>query len=180
MTMTLSSTTESWSTTIWSCRRDGAAGLHRDDLDSASRERAVSRQLAARTTRAEGLRQALFAWAFNPAIRDTDPPPEIAAALDWAERASLPIADLEDTATARLALAACARNLHLPKNGWGRIVPAAPASRAGTAWTDDGTSRRPTTCAIRWTAGLCALSCHSRCWGRGSSCCGPHNVVLSA
>ena len=36
------------------------------------------------------LRQALFAWAFNPATRDTDPPPEIAAALDWAERASLP------------------------------------------------------------------------------------------
>jgi len=42
------------------------------------------------------LRQALFAWAFNPATRDTDPPPEIAAALDWAERASLPVADLED------------------------------------------------------------------------------------
>ena len=58
------------------------------------------------------LRQALFAWAFNPATRDTDPPPEIAAALDWAERASLPVAELEDTATVRLALAACARNLN--------------------------------------------------------------------
>ena len=57
------------------------------------------------------LRQALFAWAFNPATRDTDPPPEIAAALDWAERASLPVAELEDTATVRLALAACARTL---------------------------------------------------------------------
>jgi len=57
------------------------------------------------------LRQALFAWAFNPATRDTDPPPETAAALDWAERASLPVAELEDTATVRLALAACARNL---------------------------------------------------------------------
>jgi integrase len=57
------------------------------------------------------LRQALFAWAFNPATRDTDPPPEIAAALDWAERASLPVAELEDTATVRLALGACARNL---------------------------------------------------------------------
>jgi hypothetical protein len=33
------------------------------------------------------LRQALFGWAFNPATRDTDPPPELAAALDWAERA---------------------------------------------------------------------------------------------
>ena len=34
-----------------------------------------------------------------------------------------------------------------------------------------------TTSVIRWTAGLCALSCRSRCWGRGSSCCGPHNHV---
>ena len=33
------------------------------------------------------LRTALFAWAFNPATRDTDPPEKIAAALDWAERA---------------------------------------------------------------------------------------------
>ena len=190
------------------------------------------------------LRRALFGWAFNPATRDTDPPPEIAAALDWAERASLPVADLEDTATVRLALAACARNLngkpaagstqrrkrsvfynalgyaveqghlpsnpvdriqwttpavaqtvdrrvvvspaqaktllaavrglsgrgrhleafygclyyaalrpseavmlrdsdlHLPKRGWGRIVLATSASRAGTAWTDHGTTRQ--------------------------------------
>ena len=43
------------------------------------------------------LRQALFAWAFNPATRDTAPPPQIAAALDWAERASLPVTYLEDT-----------------------------------------------------------------------------------
>jgi integrase len=190
------------------------------------------------------LRQALFNWAFNPATRDTDPPPEITAALDWAERASLPVADLEDTVIVRLALAACARNLtgkpaagstqrrkrsvfynalgfaveqghlasnpvdriqwtgpavaqmvdrrvvvspaqartllatvrdlsgrgehleafygclyyaalrpseavmlrdsdlHLPRNGWGRIVLAASASRAGTAWTDDDTARQ--------------------------------------
>jgi hypothetical protein len=57
------------------------------------------------------LRQALFGWAFNPAARQLDPPPEIADALGWAERASLPVAELEDTATVRLALAACARNL---------------------------------------------------------------------
>jgi hypothetical protein len=37
--------------------------------------------------------------------------PEIAAALEWAERASLPAAELEDTATVRLALAACAKTL---------------------------------------------------------------------
>ena len=176
--------------------------------------------------------------------RQLDPPPKIAAALGWAERASLPVAELEDTATVRLALAACARtltgkaaagstqrrkrsvfynalgyaveqghlasnpvdriqwttpavaasvdrrvvvspaqarsllaavralsgrgqhleaffaclyyaalrpseavmlreaDLYLPKKGWGRIVLAASASRAGTAWTDDGTARQ--------------------------------------
>ena len=58
------------------------------------------------------LRQALFGWAFNPATRQLNPPPETAAALGWAERASLPVAELEDTATVRLALAACARNLN--------------------------------------------------------------------
>jgi hypothetical protein len=57
------------------------------------------------------LRQALFSWAFNPATRDITPPPHIAAALDWAERASLPVTGLEDTATVRLALAACAMTL---------------------------------------------------------------------
>jgi hypothetical protein len=35
----------------------------------------------------------------------------VGGALDWAGRASLPVADLEDTATVRLALAACARSL---------------------------------------------------------------------
>jgi integrase len=33
-------------------------------------------------------------------------------------------------------------DLHLPKKGWGRIVLAASASRAGTAWTGDGTARQ--------------------------------------
>jgi len=190
------------------------------------------------------LRQALFSWAFNPATRDTTPPPHIAAALDWAGRASLPVTDLEDTATVRLALGACAKtlagkpaagstqrrkrsvfynalgyavelghlgsnpvdriqwtapavaasvdrrvvvspaqaatlltaagrlgqrgehletffavlyyaalrpseavmlreaDLHLLKAGWGRIVLAASASRAGRAWTDEGTARQ--------------------------------------
>ncbi len=57
------------------------------------------------------LRQALFAWAFNPATRGITPPPRIAAALDWAERSSLPVTDLEEAATVRLALAACAKTL---------------------------------------------------------------------
>jgi integrase len=60
---------------------------------------------------AKVLRRALFGWAFNPATRDLDPPPEITAALDWAARASLPVTALEDTATVRLALAACAKTL---------------------------------------------------------------------
>jgi integrase len=33
-------------------------------------------------------------------------------------------------------------DLYLPKKGWGRIFLAASASRAGTAWTDDGTARQ--------------------------------------
>ena len=61
------------------------------------------RQGAGRS-RGQVLRQALFSWAFNPATRDSDPPPKIAGALDWAERASLPVAELKDTATVRLAL----------------------------------------------------------------------------
>jgi integrase len=60
---------------------------------------------------AKVLRQALFGWAFNPATRQLDPPPQIAAALGRAERASLPVLGLEDTATVRLALGACATTL---------------------------------------------------------------------
>ena len=56
------------------------------------------------------LRQALFGWAFNPVTRDITPPRN-AAALDWAERASLPVIDPEDTATVRLAVGACAATL---------------------------------------------------------------------
>ncbi|MDQ2812907.1 MAG: tyrosine-type recombinase/integrase [Actinomycetota bacterium] len=193
---------------------------------------------------AKVLRQALFGWAFNPATRDQVPPPQIATALEWAASASLPLAALEDTATVRAALGACAKtltgkaasgsmqrrkrsvfynalgyaveqghltsnpvdriqwtapavaasvdrrvvvspaqarsllaavrglsergvhleafygclyyaalrpseavmlrrsDLHLPRQGWGRIVLAASASRAGTAWTDHGTARQ--------------------------------------
>ena len=57
------------------------------------------------------LRRALFAWAFNPATRETDPPREIALALGWAARASLPLSALDDPATVRLALGACAKTL---------------------------------------------------------------------
>ena len=57
------------------------------------------------------LRRALFAWAFNPATRQADPPREIALALGWAARASLPVAALDDPATVRVALGACAKTL---------------------------------------------------------------------
>jgi len=33
-------------------------------------------------------------------------------------------------------------DLHLPRQGWGRIVLAASASRAGRSWTDHGTARQ--------------------------------------
>jgi integrase len=33
-------------------------------------------------------------------------------------------------------------DLHLPMKGWGRIVLAASASRAGRSWTDHGTARQ--------------------------------------
>jgi len=56
------------------------------------------------------LRRALFAWAFNPATRDTDPPREIALALGWAARASLPISALDDPAVVRVTWVTAARN----------------------------------------------------------------------
>ena len=57
------------------------------------------------------LRRALFAWAFNPATREQAPPREITLALGWAARASLPVSALDDSATVRLALGACAKTL---------------------------------------------------------------------
>ncbi len=57
------------------------------------------------------LRRSLFGWAFNPGTRNLTPPTETAAALAWMTAASLPIAALEETATTRLALDACARTL---------------------------------------------------------------------
>jgi integrase len=57
------------------------------------------------------LRKALLGWAFNPSTRDQQPPPDIEAALDWAARASLPVTELDNPATVRRALAACATTL---------------------------------------------------------------------
>src|SRR5262249_47063784 len=41
----------------------------------------------------------------------TTPPPQVAAALAWAERVSLPVSALEDPAVVRAALDACARTV---------------------------------------------------------------------
>ena len=57
------------------------------------------------------LRRSLFAWAFNPGTRNLTPPDETAGALAWIAAASLPVAALEDAATIRVALDACARTL---------------------------------------------------------------------
>ena len=57
------------------------------------------------------LRRSLLGWAFNPGTRNFIPPPEAAAALAWIAAASLPVAALEEAATVRLALDACARTL---------------------------------------------------------------------
>ena len=57
------------------------------------------------------LRRSLFGWAFNSGTRNLTPPEETAAALAWIEAASLPVAALEEAATIRVALDACARTL---------------------------------------------------------------------
>jgi integrase len=55
------------------------------------------------------LSRALFGWAFNPATAGGAVPPDIAAALVWAEAASPPVTVLADPAVLRAILNACAR-----------------------------------------------------------------------
>ncbi len=50
------------------------------------------------------LRQALRQYALPPATRETDRPADVAAALVWLERASLPLVELAKARTVRLAL----------------------------------------------------------------------------
>jgi len=54
------------------------------------------------------LRRSLFSWAFNPGTRNLTPPAETARALAWIAAASLPVTALEEAATIRIALDACA------------------------------------------------------------------------
>jgi len=57
------------------------------------------------------LRRALRNWAFNPPRRDSDKPEEIAAALRWLAKASVPVSALEESRMISRALDACATNL---------------------------------------------------------------------
>jgi integrase len=56
-------------------------------------------------------RRALFSYAFNAARAGRPLPSEITGALAWIAKASLPVAALEEPATVRAALNACARRL---------------------------------------------------------------------
>jgi integrase len=59
----------------------------------------------------EVMRRALFSYAFNAASTSRPVPGEITRALEWIAKASLPVATLEEPATVRAALNACARRL---------------------------------------------------------------------
>src|SRR5258708_9442504 len=68
------------------------------------------------------MRRALFGYAFNSASAARPVPREITRALEWIAKGSLPVSALEDPATVRTALNACARRLD------GK-PPAAPTTR---------------------------------------------------
>lgn len=57
------------------------------------------------------LRAALYGWAYNRNRWDLTPPEEIAAALAWVEKNSLPISELEEAKTVRAALDALSLKL---------------------------------------------------------------------
>jgi integrase len=59
----------------------------------------------------EVLRKALYGWAFNPPQRAAGVPAEVAEALTWAAKASLPVSALRETPTIRRVLDALALKL---------------------------------------------------------------------
>jgi len=69
----------------------------------------------ARTPDPGTVRKALIGWAFNPKLRKTPRPANIASALAWIERTSLPLSVLNDPKerprAIRAALDACSRTL---------------------------------------------------------------------
>jgi integrase len=80
-----------------------------DCLASVTRALVVDQRGAPRP---EVLHRALATWAFNKQrMESQEPPEEIAAALAWLEKKSLPMTELEDSAMLRRALDAAAVNL---------------------------------------------------------------------
>ncbi|WP_326023090.1 tyrosine-type recombinase/integrase [Streptomyces endophyticus] len=59
----------------------------------------------------QGLRRALYSWAFNKKAWDSDPRPEWQTALEWLERTSLPVSELEDPDLLRRGLDALCRKI---------------------------------------------------------------------
>jgi len=57
------------------------------------------------------LRKALYGWAFNTKLREADPPAYLAAAVNWIERNTVPLADLADPDVLRRVLNQLARKL---------------------------------------------------------------------
>ncbi|MFG2002085.1 tyrosine-type recombinase/integrase [Spirillospora sp. NPDC048911] len=59
----------------------------------------------------ETLRNALRRWEYNKTRREANRPAEVTAALNWARKVSVPLADLAEFEGITLALGACARKL---------------------------------------------------------------------
>ncbi|MGW4662889.1 tyrosine-type recombinase/integrase [Streptosporangium sandarakinum] len=57
------------------------------------------------------LRAALYRWAFNKQRRESEKPAEVAAALKWVTKASVPLADLSEYDVITAALECCASRL---------------------------------------------------------------------
>ncbi|MFI5654684.1 tyrosine-type recombinase/integrase [Streptomyces anulatus] len=57
------------------------------------------------------LRRALYSWAFNKNAWEADPPEEWQAALDWLQRHSLPVSELEEPDVLRRGLDALCRKV---------------------------------------------------------------------
>ena len=86
---------------------------------SANSRRSIADSLATATTallatkrgapRPAELRKALYGWAFNTKRREAGPPADLAVAIMWIERNTIPLADLADSDTLRRVLNQLAR-----------------------------------------------------------------------
>ncbi len=80
------------------------AKSRRNDADALATITPALVKNAAGQPHPKTLRAALYGWAYNKGRWDQEPPEDIAAALRWIEKNSLPVSALEDPATLRLAL----------------------------------------------------------------------------